>query len=135
MSTPEKWLKKAGTRVEGGKGLYEEEDQWVDILALHRMESWAQTTGLTSMGLSILARENFLGLQASKARQSRRGDACQMEPAHSMRDAKEAFDGCGRSDWHWIKQDFDGRKNKSKPIRGGGEGQKLHAPRLLHTLG
>ena len=97
------------------------------------MESWVQTTGLTSMGLSILARDNFLGLQASKARQSGRGDACQMEPAHPMRDAKEALTvvvdriGIGLN-----RTLMDGR-TKAKPIRGGGVGLKLHAPRLPHT--
>jgi hypothetical protein len=32
MSTPKEWLRKAGTRAEGGKGLYEEEKLWVDRL-------------------------------------------------------------------------------------------------------
>jgi hypothetical protein len=54
MATAQEWLKKPGTRVEGGKGLYKEEKLRVDRLALHKMERLELATGLTSMGLSIL---------------------------------------------------------------------------------
>jgi hypothetical protein len=122
MSTAQEWLEKAGTRVEGGKGLYEGEDPWVDRLALHTMESWLQTTGLSCMGLSIL-----LGRISWVCKPAVLGNPGEVMP-ESMRDPKEpltvVIDRSG----------VDGRKNKSKPIRGEGSSeQKLSSRRLPHT--
>ena len=77
-------------RAERGKGLYEVEKLWVDRLALLRMESWVQATGLTFKGLPILL-ERFYGV-ASQHGQAMQARSClSIEHAHSMRDTKEAL--------------------------------------------
>lgn len=58
-------------------------------------------------------------LQASKARAIQARLCLSMELVHSMRDPKEALTEVvicrsGLSVWRWIRQDFDGLKNKRK---------------------